>query len=431
MIKKLCVTIVSILFLINVKPTLAAENNREIEIKSALSQYFSNDFITTQNFQFGVDHWTGPSRVDNPLLRNMTKTGYYSTAIPWAKYVGSFQPFANDRSNINLHMRTDLDNGYKLDRFDYDFSFTHSIGIRFGLVNMKMNLCRIYEPDNPWIMEPSTSCRITGKSIYRSSNSSPGVQIYLNSFNDTWFFSYQAGYYKPNFLGYDKTEYGFQNYITAYNYFSSIPNQTKQNDKIGFNFQAFNPNHDIDFRLGLILTSSTANSSVFNGQIDNDKFYKVNAEGPQSNQYKIIFSSIRTSVHDKIGITLTFNYYNGSTYTPNQVGTDNFLFIMPSVIQAGGYSNVNVQNFGAEISFPITESSKLVTYIGNAIVNLDEFNYPYKSNKKMISASYRSNFTNGIYCITQAMTGYSDNTYSNDKETVSETTLGFRFGYQF
>ena len=429
MIKKLYVTIVSILFLINANLTCAEENNGELEISSALSKYFSDDFITTQNFQFGVDHWTGPSRVDNPLLRNTTKTDYYSTAIPWAKYVGSFQPFANDRSKINLHMRADLDNDYKLDRFDYDFSFTHSIGIRFGLVNMKMNLCRIYEPNNPWIMEPSTSCKITPTSIYRSSNSSPGVQIYLNSFHDNWIFSYQAGYYKPNFLGYDKTEYGYQPYITAYNYYSSIPKQTAQNDKFGFNFQAFNPNHDIDFSAGLIITSAKANSLLFSGQIDNTIFYNVNADGPQSNKYKIIFSSIRTSIYDKIGITLTFNYYNGSTYTPNQVGTDNFFFITPSVIQAGGYSNVNVQNYGAEISFPITESSNLVTYLGNAILNIDEYEYPFKINKKMIAASYRSNFSNGIYYIIQGMTGYAD--YKYNKETVSETTLGFRLGYQF
>jgi hypothetical protein len=431
MIKKLYITIVSILFLINTNLTLAKENNRELEISSGLSKYFSDDFITTQNFQFGVDHWTGPSHVDNPLLRNMTKTGYYSSAIPWAKYVGSFQPFANNRSNINLHMRSDIDNGYKLDRFDYDFSFTHAIGIKFGLVNMKMNSCRIYEPDNPWIMEPSTSCKITNTSIYRSSNSSPGIQLYLNSFDDNWILSYQAGYYKPNLLGYDKTEYGYQGYVTAYNYFSSIPNQTAQNDKLGFNFQAFSPNHDLDFRTGLILASATANSSLFNGQIDNTIFYKVNAEEAQSNKYKIIFSSLRTSIYNKIGITLTFNYYNGSTYTPDQVGTDNFLFITPSVIQAGGYSNVTVQNYGAEISLPITDSSKLVTYLGHAILDVQESNYPYNSNKKMIAASYRSNFSSEIYYIIQAMSGYTNNTYSNNKETVSETALGFRFGYQF
>jgi hypothetical protein len=280
-------------------------------------------------------------------------------------------------------------------------------------------------------MEPSTSCKITNTSIYRSSNSSPGIQLYLNSFDDNWILSYQAGYYKPNLLGYDKTEYGYQGYVTAYNYFSSIPNQTAQNDKLGFNFQAFSPNHDLDFRTGLILASATANSSLFNGQIDNTIFYKVNAEDAQSNKYKIIFSSLRTSIYNKIGITLTFNYYNGSTYTPDQVGTDNFLFITPSVIQAGGYSNVTVQNYGAEISLPITDSSKLVTYLGHAILDVQESNYPYNSNKKMIAASYRSNFSSEIYYIIQAMSGYTNNTYSNNKETVSETALGFRFGYQF
>jgi hypothetical protein len=408
---------------------------------------WGNDFITTQNLQVGVDHWFGvPANTSNDLLMNGTATGHYSDAIPWGKYTGTFKPFSNNRSKINLHMMADIDNGFQLQRFDYDYSITKAIGVRFGLVNMKMNLCRVYESDNPWMMEASTSCRTNDvASLYRSTNSSPGAQIYLNTTFDDWFLSYQVGYYKPNFLNYDDTEYGFSRYLTDYNAGSAVPNKTAQNDKLGFNFQAFNPVYDLDFRTGLLLAKATAMGvpdqnfgllEVGGSQVQ--RYWT--ASRPDKNQYGVIFSSLRTSLFGKVGLTFTFNYYTGTVNTPAPiVNSPGYIFTSNYVPFIGGNTKTTIQNYGAELLFPITHSSKLALYLGE---NLEEYTNIITSqhyDRTIISTSYRSDFSNGLYYVIQGMAGRR-----SDKRTwvpqqnlpeingvVTEYVLGTRLGYQF
>ncbi len=402
-----------------------------LEILPTIVKNFYSDYVSTQTLQMGFDHWFGPSQsLNNPLL-NTTLSGDYSPITPWFKYAGTIRPFYDgpfydEESNITLNMRANLDDGFILDRLDYDYPISDSLGFRFGLVNMKMNVCSLYEVDNPWIMDPSNSCRITYTSIYRSSNSSPGAQIYLNTFYDEWSIAYQIGYYKPNLLNYDPSEYGYQYLITSYNAQGGIPTKTDQNDKYGVNFQLFNPLYDLDFRVGYLFANATAKTSNYYADI-NANTYLLTSPNVDKNTYHLISSSLRYYIFDLGKLTLTYNFYLGSAYTSNQLFAES---LTPYL--AGGNTNTKVQNYGAEVSFPLGNLNQVALYLGYTALNsYDSMTSYTHNNRKTIATSYRSDYDNGLYYIAQAMLGYMDAKAISNNTMSSEVVFGLRLGYQY
>ena len=424
--------------------SLASDTAPEPAPEPLLDTLHLQNYFLKQNIQLGIDHWAG--NFNNPRtvgLLDLTSSGTYSDLIPWFKFSGAYTIVSN-QIQFNLDYRYSKTLGGNLDQANLDFAITPTIGFRVGVLPMRLNFCQVYEQNNPWIMEISTSCKYASQSIYRATNSAPGAQLYLNSQTENWFSSYQLGFYQPALWGYDKTEFGYEPIAPTsgplpppYTY-SQTAQQTTSNNKISVGFNGLHPATGIEIKAGVLWAVATTTQPGSLRGIYGDGFeYSSGSASPNSsnvNRYHIIFAGINFPLTNQLSVLPTYNLYLG-----NVTGNTNAYYQFAPPYQDiydqyqfdNGSGAMRVQNLGLEFKYGLAHNDVLAAYIGIANVELNNIvtNQLSNLNKSVASLSYRKDFESGIFGIVQGVYGRIIDNINNVPATNAGGYVGFRLGY--
>lgn len=398
-------------------------------------------YVLKQNIQLGVDHWGG--NFSNSLTKNYLdtpNTGRYSDLIPWFKFSGSYLPFGNNDVRINIDYRYDKTLGGNLDQASLDFAVMRNIGMRLGVLPMRLNFCRTYEQDNPWIMEISTSCKYGSESIYRSTNAAPGAQVYLNSGNNDWMSSYQLGFYQPALLGYDKTEFGYEPLsATPFDPYKRTleprVTQTASNNKLSLSYDGLSPSTGVELKLGVLWAQATTNKPETKYSSISGYKYQFGSLLPDpgnTNRYQIFFGGIRVPINNQLSVTPTYNLYLGDVSGDT---TAYYQFLPPYQRTKGTYTYFSgngsnrVQNIGLELKYGFSNNSFLTAYFGTSSLAITNLYYQYFIDKKVATLAYRQDLESGFFYIVQGVYGWQVNTVSNVPTPGAGGFLGLRLGY--
>lgn len=410
-------------------------------------------YILKQNIQFGIDHWGG--NFANPLTTgflNTPTTGTYSDIIPWFKISASYLPLGNNDVRFNLDYRYDKTLGGNLDQASLDFAVSSSVGARIGVLPMRLNFCRTYEQDNPWIMEISTSCKYASQSIYRSTNSAPGAQLYLNTGSDDWMSSYQVGFFQPALLGYDKSEFGYQVLpaTTAAPRFvglksTSVPEpditETDSNNKFVLNYEGLSPSSGIEFKTGILWALATASQpNPSTGYLNSYPSYRYEygstiPNAVSTNEYQTLFSGISIPLTNSLLITPTYNLLLGNLSGPTGTKAGYYQFSPPNQKLAGnialnpGNNTKRVQNLGVELKYGFSNNSFLTGYYGVSSLSTTTSSYLYNIDKKVVTLAYRQDLESGFFYIVQGVYGWQTTVIRNVPTPAAGGYLGLRLGY--
>lgn len=405
-------------------------------------------FILKQNIQLGLDHWFG--NFANPLTRGFLdrpNTGQYGDVIPWFKISASYLPLGDNSVRFNVDYRYDTILGSNLDQASLDFAITPTVGTRVGVVPMRLNFCKIYEQDNPWIMDISTSCKYASQSIYRSTNSAPGAQLYLNHRSSDWVSSYLVGFYQPALFNYDTTEFGYEPLSATPpaplrpSSQSERTQKTQSNNKISINYDGFNPATGIELKVGALWgmaktapppnRRSLAVSSVNPNMFYPYTFGSTDQNAGNTNQYYVFFGGLSIPITSNFSVTPTYNLYLGEV-TGNSKA---FYELLPPYQNTRGTYTYNsgvgknrVQNLGLEMKYGFSNSSFLTAYLGAAtlVFSNEAVKYTYLIDKKVASLAYRKDLESGLFYIVQGMYGW-DTTLLNFANRSTPTVVGAGF----
>ena len=410
-------------------------------------------YVLKQNIQLGVDHWAGNFANKNTTgFLDTPDTGHYSDVIPWFKFSGSYLPLGNNDVRLNIDYRYDKTLGGNLDQASLDFSLTPKLGARIGVLPMRLNFCRTYEQDNPWIMEVSTSCKYAAQSIYRTTNAAPGIQLYLNSESNEWASSYQIGFFQPALLGYDKSEFGYQAFqasptpvkfkenLQSVAIPEPVISQTLSNNKLVINYDGYSPTHGIEFKTGIMWAlakeAMPPPSTGYLVQYPSYQYqYGLTPQAIGSNRYTVFFTGLSIPVTNALQLTPTYNYYIGSLGGLGDAIHAYYQFLPPYQSLAGNYitypgnTNKVVQNIGLELRYGFSNNSFLTAYYGMSILDSTTSSYLSSIDKKIATLAYRKDLESGFFYIVQGVYGWVTTSASNTPTPAAGAYLGFRLGY--
>ena len=420
-------------------------------------------YTLKQNIQVGIDHWAGNFANPNTLaFLDTPNSGSYPNIIPWLKFSGSYLLSGNNDVLLNLDYSYNNLLGSQLDQANVDFAITPVIRARIGVVPMRLNFCRKYEQDDPWIMEVSVACGYGAQSTYRATNAAPGIQVYLNSQVNDWLSSYQIGFYQPALLGYDTTEFGYfrltPNSIDPGGGPSQSPaSRTNSNSKFSLSYHGLNSLTGIEVKLaGLwaVATTTQASPSTTNAFGEEYSFGSASPGSLNTNRYQIFFSSIRFPVGKNLMITPTYLFANGNL-GGNINGNINIIdgggidpngLVIPYQYDPG-ISNTRIKNMGVEFKYGLSNNDSISAYIGasqvsaNTIVGMrsDVTAEPLPGlnnldivKKTITSIAYRKDLESGFFYIIQGVYGWVSTTTTFTQPIVDKGGfLGLRLGYLF
>lgn len=420
-------------------------------------------YTLKQNIQLGVDHWSGDftnqttvNFLDTP--NSGTNQGTYGSIIPWFKFSGTYLVSGNNDVLFNLDYRYNKVLSGNLDQANLDIAITPTVRARIGVVPMRLNFCRSYEQDNPWIMEVSVACGYGPQSTFRATNAAPGLQLYLNTGSNDWMSSYQIGFYQPNLLRYDTTEYGYVNlsqapYDPGTGLHQLAINGTQSDNKFSINYDGLDPHTGLEFKIGAmwaIEKTSQTDTGIGNAQGDIYLYGSSNPNSSNVNKYQIYFTSIRIPVNDHLTITPTYVLSLGSV----DGNTNADALILQGIDPPGstfsyqydpGLSMTKVSIVGVEFKYGLPNNDSISAYLGASqvtqstiISSPDSSTLPNGFNnlnvveKKITSISYRKDLDSGFFYIVQGMYGWTSTATTFTSTTAANGGfLGVRLGYLF
>lgn len=223
--------------------------------------------MTASHFQFqiGVDAWyldlpatsrtTTKTAINNLSLANSSTVWSYKSTSPWIKVNGDYRLSSN--VFLKYKFRAQQSVGLKLDDLHIDWEVSPKSGVRAGVVDYKMSLCRTYEFDSPWVRENDPFC--VSRKTNMATWSAPGVQAYLNFNNDDYQIQAIAGVYRPLAFNYSPTE--FSNVIV-----DSDQGQTVAvNNRLGWSVSGTDLLSGADIRLSWLGGKQETNKEYFDG----------------------------------------------------------------------------------------------------------------------------------------------------------------------
>jgi hypothetical protein len=267
--------------------------------KTSFSDEINEEIFDTTTL-IGVDAWhLRPSTWDgnanrNLFLANSQSAWDYKSVSPWLKSIINAK-FSDDLT-FQFKFRADQSLGLHVDDLHIDWSFWPTTGIRAGVVDFKVNWCKTYDVDSPWIRENDPFC--TSPSTFTANNAGPGIQLYNNSRWGDYKLQSIIGIYRPTLFKYNPQEFG--NYILP-----EDQHEVTKNNKVGIAFSATNTETGTTYRLGYLT------SDQFAVQKSNSYFQKQNIDFIFYGIEFLMTESSSIEIH-KVKSSWDYKYYSPS-----------------------------------------------------------------------------------------------------------------------
>jgi hypothetical protein len=408
--------------------TLLISSNSVMAEERQHENYFWDDVSTSKNIQIGLDTWKiektlGPASIfDNYQQLNLPDSqpsGEFQNPSPWIKVNAAARI---DNKVLRLQYNRDNNLGNRIEELSIDSAY-NSLGLRVGVLNLKISWCRTNDLESPWIRETDNFC--VTRSTSGPTKSAPGIQTYANTLIGSFKVQAVAGVYRPMLLGMSTAQVVNK---------SSDSIKVIQDDKYGMSINAIDLDNGLDMRLGHL--RNTLMTNIVNTT--------PTPSSRTNNNWNVWYAAISANISPSLSMRLSrFNSHEifDTLYPPEQPTAGDMLDGIPSHVLRKRISNVwelNYQHTAKDVfSFAHSKydvkdqnfSANLNIRPGTVIIYNQE---DYMLNNTNTSASWRRDWQKGIFTILQiTRTDLKQESRTYAYSHSIGRAVGLRLGYIF